>query len=111
MKPTSVRVCMVVVFCLMFSSVRTSQMAAAAAITHRGEPNLLYEDPPFSTLIHGYCTVMLQGRLTGGCAGYCVGGYDFQHCPSGAISNRTRILNFCGKWQLVDYSRPCAFTH
>ena len=110
MKRTSVRVCMVVVFCLMFSSVRTSQMmAASAANTHRGEPNLLYEDGP--DIIHqGNCQVSWPSfKLTGNCAGpfirACWVRYAPSQCPPGAKMLGEKFV--CSPVQIVDAGRPC----
>src|SRR5215471_18779880 len=110
MNRTAVRVCVVIVFCLMFSSVRTSQtMAAAATNTHSREPDFLHEDSPFSTLVHGYCTVNLQGRLTGICGGIssfvCVSGSDPHDCPG--MPHRGNLIRYCNNKFLVDLGSPC----
>jgi hypothetical protein len=115
MKRTSIRACMVVAFCLVFSSVRPLQ--TEAAITNSGEPTLLLNDQR-PILVHGVCRTTNGHTLDGVCFGTipppidrCAGEYVPSQCPVGAPVRKRLVLAGCFPPVSleVDASRPCTF--
>jgi hypothetical protein len=125
MKRKSIRVCIVVVFCLALTSTRQLQTVAAkqpsSPAIDSTKPDALPDDLlPNGYLYHGFCASAYSNhgyRLTGSCVArgvgtqYCIGASEPGQCPVGRLVKR-KSYGYClqSHGLIVDSLSPCVFT-